>query len=77
MAAVKLGARGAAIAAGEAVLRSPAPAITEADATGAGDAFDGALLAALAHGVQLQEALTRACAAQPGRWPLGAEGAQP
>lgn len=79
MAAVKLGSRGAAIAAGEAVLRAPAPAITEADATGAGDAFDGTLLAALAHGVNLQEALARACAAgarcaaQPGRWPPGAE----
>ena len=40
-----------------------APQITEADPTGAGDAFDGVLLAELARGADLPSALTEACAA--------------
>ena len=35
--------------------------VTEVDATGAGDAFDGVLLAALARGEQPEAALARAC----------------
>lgn len=75
MAVVKLGARGALLASGATMIHAPSPAIREADSTGAGDAFDGALLAALAQGASRQEALERACAAgarcaaQPGRWP--------
>lgn len=72
---VKLGARGALLASGDHVLHSPAPEIREADPTGAGDAFDGSFLAAVAQGASRSEALARACAAgarcaaQPGRWP--------
>ena len=75
MAAVKLGARGALCAAGGTVVHAPAPEIREVDATGAGDAFDGVFLAALARGASPPQALARACeagarcAAQPGRWP--------
>lgn len=61
IAAVKLGARGAvACVEGEVVVR-PAEPVTERDPTGAGDAFDGVLLAELARGVELAEALGRAC----------------
>jgi sugar/nucleoside kinase (ribokinase family) len=75
MAVVKLGAQGAVLAWGETVVRVAAPAVVEIDATGAGDAFDGAFLAALVQGASPPEALERACAAgarcaaQPGRWP--------
>lgn len=61
IAAVKLGARGAvACVEGEVVVR-PAEPVTERDPTGAGDAFDGVLLAELARGVEPAEALGRAC----------------
>jgi len=75
LAVVKLGARGAALASAGGVVRAPAPAITEVDPTGAGDAFDGVLLATLAAGLLPDEALRRACeagaqcAAQHERWP--------
>lgn len=75
LAVVKLGARGAALASADGVLLAPAPAITEVDPTGAGDAFDGVLLGALAAGLLPGEALRRACeagaqcAAQQERWP--------
>ncbi len=75
IAVVKLGARGAVAAHGGQLLRAPAMAITEVDPTGAGDAFDGAFLAALAAGRPVDVALHDACAggarcaAQPGRWP--------
>jgi sugar/nucleoside kinase (ribokinase family) len=75
MAAVKLGARGALLAQGGTVIHVPAPVVREVDATGAGDAFDGALLAALVRGARPRDALARACAAgarcaaQAGRWP--------
>lgn len=63
IAAVKLGARGAvACVEGEVVVR-PAEPVTERDPTGAGDAFDGVFLAELARGVELAEALRRACRA--------------
>ena len=51
------------------------PKIDEMDPTGAGDAFDGVLLGALARGVAAGEALQRACAAGaraaagPDPWP--------
>jgi sugar/nucleoside kinase (ribokinase family) len=73
---VKLGARGALLATGRELLVEPATPIIEVDATGAGDAFDGAFLAALAQGASLREALARACvagarcAAQAERWPV-------
>ena len=75
MAAVKLGARGALCATGGTLVHAPAPEVREIDATGAGDAFDGAFLAAVARGASPPQALARACeagarcAAQPGRWP--------
>jgi sugar/nucleoside kinase (ribokinase family) len=40
---------------------APGEAIDEVDPTGAGDAFDGVLLASLALGVPAEEALARAC----------------
>jgi sugar/nucleoside kinase (ribokinase family) len=74
-AVVKLGARGAVLASARGILHAPAPVITEADPTGAGDAFDGVFLAALAAGSTPGDALRRACeagaqcAAQRERWP--------
>lgn len=72
---LKLG-RGGATASWEGrVVASPAPRISEVDPTGAGDAFDGALLAALARGAEPEEAVPRACmagaraAASPSNWP--------
>jgi ribokinase len=74
-AVVKLGARGAVAASDGRIVHAPAVPIVEVDSTGAGDAFDGACLAALVAGEALEAALERACAsgarcaAQPGRWP--------
>jgi len=60
-ACVKLGARGAVLVVdGDVYEHAPAP-VVEADPTGAGDAFDGVLLAALARGVEPAEALRSAC----------------
>ncbi|MGH2766975.1 MAG: carbohydrate kinase family protein [Actinomycetota bacterium] len=61
--AVKLGADGVVVATKDGVERIPVEAVEEADPTGAGDAFDGVLLAALALGASLDEAVGRACAA--------------
>ena len=62
-ACVKLGAMGAALVVdGDLYEHTPDP-VEEADPTGAGDAFDGVLLAALARGVDPAEALRSACAA--------------
>lgn len=62
-ACVKLGARGAALVVdGDLYEHTPDP-VEEADPTGAGDAFDGVLLAALARGVDPAQALRSACAA--------------
>jgi ribokinase len=66
-----LGARGAAL--GE--LHVPAPRITPVDTTGAGDAFCGALAAALAEGQPMPQALRFAVAA--GALACLAPGAQP
>jgi sugar/nucleoside kinase (ribokinase family) len=61
IAVVKLGARGAVACAGGEVLEEPAEPVVEVDPTGAGDAFDGAFLASLAHGERLRDALRAAC----------------
>jgi len=55
-AVVTLGARGVAVAAGRTVRSLPAPRVTAVDTTGAGDAFTGALAAALADGADLTDA---------------------
>ena len=74
-AAVKMDERGAALCADGAVIVAPAEPIDEVDPTGAGDAFDGVLLASLARGVPAEEALARAChagalvAATSAAWP--------
>jgi sugar/nucleoside kinase (ribokinase family) len=62
-AVIKLGDRGALMATDRDRLRSAAPLISESDPTGAGDAFDGVLLAALTRGVEPVAALRAACAA--------------
>ena len=57
------------------MFRALAGSIDEIDPTGAGDAFDGVLLAALARGADPQDALERACragtmvAASEDTWP--------
>lgn len=61
IACVKLGPDGAALMVDGELHRAPSEAIEEADPTGAGDAFDGVLLGALARGVAVDEALARAC----------------
>jgi ribokinase len=53
---VTLGAEGALVVDGSRVERVPAPAVEAVDATGAGDAFCGALADALSRGAELVEA---------------------
>jgi ribokinase len=61
---VTLGAAGAVVVAqGQQPLDLPAPAIAAIDAVGAGDAFNGALAAELADGLELAAAARRAIAA--------------
>jgi sugar/nucleoside kinase (ribokinase family) len=60
-AAVKLGDRGAALVVDGQLLVVPAESVEELDSTGAGDAFDGVLLGALANGVDPAQALRLAC----------------
>jgi ribokinase len=48
---------------GEEVARASPPKVTPVDTTGAGDAFVGALVVALAEGLEQQDALALACAA--------------
>ncbi len=62
-ACVKLGPAGALFARGGRVVHVPAPVIEVRDTTGAGDAFDGAMLAALARGTEPEAALTAGCRA--------------
>jgi sugar/nucleoside kinase (ribokinase family) len=62
-ACVKLGPAGALYAHGGRVAHVPAPEVEVRDTTGAGDAFDGAFLAALARGVEPEDALAAACRA--------------
>jgi sugar/nucleoside kinase (ribokinase family) len=74
-ACVKRGAAGAAMVVDARLYEEVPPAVEERDPTGAGDAFDGVLLASLALGIDPGEALRRACqagadvAASPSVWP--------
>lgn len=61
LAAVKMDRRGAAICVDGSVSSSPAEPVVEVDPTGAGDAFDGVLLARLARGGDPVAALADAC----------------
>jgi ribokinase len=61
VACVKLGVDGAVMSFDGALVEATAEPIIEVDATGAGDAFDGVLLAALARGEPPEVALERAC----------------
>jgi sugar/nucleoside kinase (ribokinase family) len=78
IACVKLGERGAAMSFDGTVVEMAAEPIVEVDATGAGDAFDGVLLGALARSEHPEEALRRAChagalvAASADTWPAKA-----
>ncbi len=80
IACVKLGGEGAVAVVDGATHRIPAEPIHELDPTGAGDAFDGVFLAALARGADVDDALRRAChagalaAASFQAWPV--EGAR-
>ena len=75
VAAVKLGARGAAVSFDGRLVAAPGEPVAEVDPTGAGDAFDGVLLAEFARGAEPEQALDRAChagslvAASTGAWP--------
>lgn len=74
-AAVKRGPAGAVLVLDGAVHEATSETIDERDPTGAGDAFDGVLLASLARGIDAAEALRSACragaevAASPSVWP--------
>ena len=61
VACVKLGGNGAALSFDGSLVEAGAEPVTEVDATGAGDAFDGVLLGALARGEEPEAALQRAC----------------
>lgn len=61
LAAVKMDRRGAALCFDGDVSIAPAEPVAEIDPTGAGDAFDGVLLAMLARGSAPGDALARAC----------------
>jgi sugar/nucleoside kinase (ribokinase family) len=75
VACVKLGEKGAAMSFDGSLVEVVPEPILEVDATGAGDAFDGVLLAALARGADARDALERACragamvAASEDTWP--------
>jgi ribokinase len=62
-ACVKRGAAGAVMVLDGRVYEAAPEAVEERDPTGAGDAFDGVLLASLARGNEPEEALDRACRA--------------
>jgi sugar/nucleoside kinase (ribokinase family) len=63
MACVKLGPEGAVLATGGRLLSGVAAPVEPVDPTGAGDAFDGVLLALLAKGAEPEAALEAACEA--------------
>jgi ribokinase len=63
LACVTLGARGAVAAEGDRLHRAPGLSVQAIDTVGAGDAFTGALAAALDAGRSLPAALARACVA--------------
>jgi ribokinase len=60
---VTIGPAGALLADGDALEHIPAPKVEAVDTTGAGDAFNGALAAALADGAKLGDAVRTAIAA--------------
>jgi sugar/nucleoside kinase (ribokinase family) len=62
-ACVKRGADGAVLVVEGQMYEAASDAVEERDPTGAGDAFDGVLLASLARGVEPREALQEACRA--------------
>jgi sugar/nucleoside kinase (ribokinase family) len=62
-ACIKRGAAGAVLVLDGAVHEARPEAVEERDPTGAGDAFDGVLLASLARGIETGEALRSACRA--------------
>jgi sugar/nucleoside kinase (ribokinase family) len=78
VACVKLGENGAVMSFDGTLVEVTAESVVEVDATGAGDAFDGVLLAALARGEEPDVALRRAChagaqvAASDDTWPKDA-----
>jgi ribokinase len=61
LACVKRGAAGAAMVLDGAMHEAPAAPVREVDPTGAGDAFDGVVLAALARGAAPEDALRAGC----------------
>jgi sugar/nucleoside kinase (ribokinase family) len=63
VACVKRGARGAVMVLDGRFYEEVPETVEERDPTGAGDAFDGVLLASLARGIEPSEALHRACRA--------------
>jgi ribokinase len=76
LAALTLGAEGAALLEdGEEVARAAPPAVEAVDGTAAGDAFTACLLVSLLEGRDRDEALRRACAA--GALAASRPGAQP
>ena len=64
---MKQGAEGATVVADGDVHRAEAEPIEEVDPTGAGDAFDGVLLAALARGLSMDDALAARATPEPSR----------
>jgi len=60
---IKRGAAGAVMVLDGRIYEAAPEAVEERDPTGAGDAFDGVLLASLARGTEPEEALDRACRA--------------
>lgn len=74
-ACVKRGAEGAVLVVNGQVYEAASEVVEERDPTGAGDAFDGVLLASLARGIEPGEALREACrtgasvAASASVWP--------
>ena len=75
IAVAKLGTRGAALASADVLLRSPAKEVAAVDPTGAGDAFDAALLATLVRRRSLGRALDHAITT--GGWVVSREEAWP
>ncbi|MGN6325711.1 ribokinase [Pseudolysinimonas sp.] len=71
---ITLGGAGSIYAFGGGILRASAPRVPVVDTTGAGDAFGGALVGALAGGLSRAEALRTAAAA--GGWTVQHRGAQ-